>query len=143
MAREIAACDGHNRAKPDSQCVAAIKRCPGGCDICQFLGGPDELRIEVAGPDEWAPVTRVPIDENNLNGYKGDRAKHTGIINRMYKFNWYLCHEQGWDDVLASTIVHESMHSCASVNMPGIADYKLHPPPGCSAEELENVCAGK
>jgi hypothetical protein len=143
LAREIAACDGHNHARPDSKCVAAIKQCRGGCDICQFLGGPDELKIEVADPDEWAPITRVPVEEKNPNGYSGIRAKHTGIISRMYKFNWYLCHEQGWDDVLASTIVHESMHSCAAVNMQGIDDHRLKPPRGCSAEELESVCAEK
>jgi hypothetical protein len=144
QARRIAACDGHNRAEPGSRCVGAIKRCLGGCDICQFLGGPDELKITVADEDEWAPIQRAPISTEHRNGYKGIRAhQDPGIFRRTYKFNWFLCNDKDCIDILASTIVHEAMHECVSVNPPGIFDWKWHVPVGCSAEELENVCVQK
>ena len=144
QARKIAACDSHNRAEPGSKCVAAIKRCLGGCDICQFLVEPDKLKIAVADPDEWAPIERVPIDEKHLNGYKGTRARQQpGVFSRTYKFNWYLCHDNECLDILASTIVHEAMHECVAVNPPGIVDRDWQAPVGCSSEELENVCAPK
>ena len=100
--------------------------------------------MRVAGEEEWAPITRVPIDSAHLNGYDGIRAKQVvGLFSREYKFNWYLCADKNLGDVLASTIVHEAMHACASVSVPGIFDYRFPHPPGCSAEELENVCASR
>lgn len=145
MARRIASCDEHHRARPESRCVAAIKKCPGGCDICQFLGGRDELKMTVAGEDEWAPIRRVPASRNTLNGYDGRRCEpEPGLFSRTYKFNWHLCNDKDFVDVLASTIVHEAMHECVSLQWPGILDDRVPTPPGaCSAEELENICAGR
>jgi hypothetical protein len=143
MARDIASCDGNNRAKPDSQCVAALMRCQGGCDICQSLGGPRELKVVVADEDEWAPIKRVPISSRNPNGYDGIRCKPVGLFNREYKLNWQLCNDKDATDVLASTILHEAMHECVSVQWPGILDSRVTTPAGCSAEELENRCVGR
>jgi len=144
MARKIAACDDRHRARPDSRCVVAIKKCEGGCDICQFLGGPDKLRMTVADEGEWAPIKRVPISSGALNGYDGRRCQPVGLFTRKYKFNWQLCNDTDFTDVLASTIVHEAMHECVSVHWPGILDDRVPTPPGaCSAEELENSCVGK
>ena len=143
-ARALVPCDDRNRAEPGSKCLAALLRCEGGCDVCQFLGGPAELKITVADEDEWAPISRVPKDSLHLNGYDGVRAaQEPGIFNRTYKLNWHLCTENRLTDILASTLVHEAMHECVSVRPPGIFDHKLRPPPSCSAEELENVCAAK
>jgi len=98
----------------------------------------------VADEDQWAPVTRVPISSAAPNGYEGIRAaEEITLFSRMYRFNWYLCNEGGFQDVLASTIIHESMHACGSVGPQKILDRRFELRPGCSAEELENVCAGK
>lgn len=144
-ARKIAGCGDHDQAAPDSRCVAAIMQCRGGCDICRFLGGRDEIKIQVADKDEWAPIARAPIDELHRNGYDGVRAREeVGIFSRTYKLNWHLCNDDNCLDILASTIVHEAMHACAPLNRPGILDYRLKlSSPGCSAEELEYVCASK
>jgi len=91
-----------------------------------------------------APITRVPKDGKHLNGYSGNRAiQEPGVFSRTYKLNWHLCTDSRFTDVLASTLVHESMHECVSVRPPGIFDKWWNPPPGCSAEELEDVCAAK
>jgi hypothetical protein len=145
-AERIAGCDAHHRGDPNNRCQAALKRCKGGCDICQFLGSGNRLEADsyVADQDEWAPITRVPIESRHLNGYDGIRAKaEAGAASRLYKFNWQLCNDAGFVDVLAPTIAHEAMHACVLVSFPGILDAKLVPPPGCSAEELENACVGK
>jgi hypothetical protein len=143
-AQALVPCDRQNRAEPGSECLAALLRCEGGCDVCQFLGGPGELEITIADEDEWAPITRVPIDSENPNGYRGKRARQEpGFFSRTYKLNWHLCTDRAFVDVLASTLVHEAMHECVSVRPPGIFDHWIHPAPGCSAEELENVCVAK
>lgn len=145
-AEAIAGCDAHHRGDPNNRCQAALKRCKGGCDICQFLGDRNQLELNsyVADEDEWPAVRRVSMNRRYINGYEGTRAKsEPGVVSRQYKFNWHLCHEPAFVDVLASTIDHESMHGCAAVNFPGIFDKGLSPPQGCSAEELENTCVGK
>jgi hypothetical protein len=144
-AQEIAACDASHRGDPKSRCQAAIRRCKGGCDICQFLK-PGGLGAYVADKDEenWGPIERVPMSDTNPNGYKGLRAwQDPGLLSREYKFNWYLCNMAGWSGVLGETIVHEAMHECIAVSPPGILDDRLFPPSGCSAEDLENICVGK
>lgn len=145
-AEAIAGCDAHHRGDPNNRCQAALKRCRGGCDICQFLGRGNRLEADayVADEDEWAPITRVPPDATRPNGYDGLRAKVDGAwFGRQFKFNWHLCNAPAFADVLAPTIAHEAMHECISVNPPGILDRGFFPPPGCAAEDLENVCSGK
>jgi hypothetical protein len=101
--------------------------------------------MTVADQEEWAPIKRVPISRDALNGYDGRRCEvEPGVFARNYKFNWYLCNDRNFMDVLASTIVHEAMHECASVQWPGILDDRSPAHPGaCSAETLENLCVGK
>lgn len=140
----IAACGAGDRGDPKSRCQRALKRCRGGCDICQFLGSSNGLDAYVADKDEWGPIKRVPTSKDEPNGYKGTRAMQDGgWFRRQYKFNWYLCNQEDFIDVLGATIAHEAMHECISVNPPGILDNRFAPPPGCSAEDLENICVGK
>lgn len=142
-AQKIAACDASFRGNPKSRCQLALKRCKGGCDVCQFLRD-EGLDAYAADKDEWPPIERVPFSRNEPNGLKGTRAQQMGgLFGRRYKFNWYLCHDDALVSVLAQTIVHEAMHECIAVNPPGILDLKFEPPPGCSAAELENACVGK
>jgi hypothetical protein len=142
-AQVIAGCDARLHGAPESKCQAALRRCQGGCDICRFLGG-DGLDAYVADEDEWAPIERVAMSKDSPNGYDGIRAKQDpGLFRRRYKFNWHLCHQVSFVDVLARTIAHEAMHECVAVNPPGIFDKRFSPPPGCSAEELENICVGR
>jgi hypothetical protein len=143
-AERIADCDADHRGNPDSKCQRALKRCKGGCDICQFLGTSDGLTAYVADKGKWAPIKRVPMSSQALNGYDGTRAQqHGGLFRRSYELNWYLCNKDDFVDVLGETIVHEAMHECIAMSPPGILDWTYKPPPGCSAEELENACVGK
>ena len=142
-AQAIAGCDANLRGDPSSRCQVALRKCKGGCDICQLLGGVDELVAFSAGKDEWPPVQRVPISSECPNGYLGTRATQVpGMLDPSYKFNWHLCHNASFIDMFAETIVHESMHSCASINPPGILDLRFFPPRNCSAEILEKECVG-
>jgi len=63
-AQAIVPCDSSHHAEPGSKCLAALLRCEGGCDVCQFLGGPDELKITLAGEDEWRRSRGCPRTEN-------------------------------------------------------------------------------
>lgn len=148
-AERLAGCDAHHRGDPNNRCQAALKQCMGGCDICQFLGSGNRFESDafIAEKDEpqWGLVTRVPIDREHLNGYGGGKrgAVEVGLFSRRFKFNWHLCNDSSFVDVLASTIDHEATHACIEVNPPGILDKGFFPPPDCSAEELENICVGK
>lgn len=140
----IAACDASHHGDPKSRCQMALKRCRGGCDICQFLGTAKRLDAYVADKAEWGPIRRVAMSDRAPNGYDGMRAtEEVGAFRRQYKFNWYLCNEFDQIDVLAETITHEAMHQCFEVTPPGILDKKFAPPIECSAQALENICVGK
>lgn len=93
------------------------------------------------------PITVVPRDPKTfINGYSGTRAAQIAeswillkVVDR-YDFNTALCTFE-MIDILASTIIHESMHQC---NLRKISDKRFNTSkPGCSAEELELACAGE
>lgn len=134
QARKRAGCLG-STGDPASRCQKRLARCSKGCDICKILEpgiGPKALQWNLsADPRRGQRGQTCPPWSFSCPGW-GNLSPSWEVM-----FHKLFCTKEEYLDIFAGTMIHEAVHSCASITGKAITDREA---PECDPYEIEREC---